>query len=291
MQYFEKFYSKIENRKFNTWCKYTSRIDTYGCGCQHDCSYCYAKSLLDFRKLWNSKKPKKANIVQIKNCLKTIPKNEVIKLGGMTDCFQPIELTEQVTFKTIKLLNQFRLNYLIVTKSSICTRPEYLAIYDKNLAHFQITITNTDDKKCAKYEKTSKISERIKSIELLQLLGFDVSIRLSPLIESFIDFDVLNSIKCDKILIEFLKVNHWVKKWFDIDYSKYSLKYGGYEHLQLDEKIKIVNKITGFNQMSVGEYVFDHYKYFSENVNFNREDCCNLTFRKIYTNPIQLQLF
>ena len=30
-------------------CNYNIRLDTYGCGCQHDCSYCYAKSLLEFR--------------------------------------------------------------------------------------------------------------------------------------------------------------------------------------------------------------------------------------------------
>ena len=36
------YYSNIDNRKFNTWCLYTQRLDTYGCGCQHDCNYCYA---------------------------------------------------------------------------------------------------------------------------------------------------------------------------------------------------------------------------------------------------------
>ena len=78
-------------------------------------------------------------------------------------------------------------------------------------------------------------------------------------------------------MIEFLKVNHWVKKWFNIDYSPYSLSYGGYDHLQLDHKIKLVSKITGFEQVSVGEYVKDHYEYFRDNVNHNKTDCCNLS--------------
>lgn len=30
-------------------CNYSVRLDTYGCGCGHDCDYCYAKSLLEFR--------------------------------------------------------------------------------------------------------------------------------------------------------------------------------------------------------------------------------------------------
>lgn len=32
-------------------CKYPTRLDTYGRGCQHNCAYCYARSLLDFPEL------------------------------------------------------------------------------------------------------------------------------------------------------------------------------------------------------------------------------------------------
>ena len=45
---FNSPYKKLD-RKVNTWCKYTTRLDTYGCGCQHDCQYCYARGLLYWR--------------------------------------------------------------------------------------------------------------------------------------------------------------------------------------------------------------------------------------------------
>lgn len=32
-------------------CRYPTRLDPYGCGCSHDCAYCYARSLLEFRGL------------------------------------------------------------------------------------------------------------------------------------------------------------------------------------------------------------------------------------------------
>lgn len=230
------YYSHIDNRKFNTWCKYTTRLDTYGCGCQHDCSYCYAKSLLNFRGLWNSNSPKVADFLEIKNCISKIPRTEVVKLGGMTDCFMPIELKNRITYKTIQLLNHYRIHYLIVTKSEIVSNDEYMQIYDKRFAHFQITITSTNNETSKKIENASLPNKRISSIEKLYKNGFDVSIRLSPFIPEFIDLKIINSIKCNKILIEFLKVNHFIKKWFDIDYSKYSLKYGGYNHLELEEK-------------------------------------------------------
>ena len=38
-------------------CFYPTRLDTYGKGCYYNCKYCYAKQLLDFRKLWNPNTP------------------------------------------------------------------------------------------------------------------------------------------------------------------------------------------------------------------------------------------
>ncbi len=50
-------------------CSYPTRLDTYGRGCQHNCSYCYAKSLLSFRGLWDSKHPAVADIDKIERYL------------------------------------------------------------------------------------------------------------------------------------------------------------------------------------------------------------------------------
>jgi DNA repair photolyase len=274
------------SRKCNTWCNYTKRIDTYGCGCQHDCSYCYAKGLLYFRGFWDNKNPRISNLTDIKKAIKNTPRYSVIKLGGMTDCFQPLEKEKRVTYETIKLLNYYRINYLIVTKNSLVAAPEYLQIYDKDLAHFQISITSTNQQQ---FEKASHPKDRINAIETLYNYGFDVTLRLSPFMVEYVDLNIINNVKCDKILIEFLKVNHNIKKYFDIDYSKYTFNYGGHLNLQLDEKINQVKKITGFSEISVGEYVHEHHQYFSNAVNYNKNDCCNLTLKDLpYKKPIQL---
>lgn len=290
MTVFKSPYKQL-NRKINTWCRYTKRLDTYGLGCQHDCKYCYAKGLLEFRGHWNVDGQAEADLYKIKCLIRRLNPGDVVRLGGMTDCFQPLEATKRLTYFTILILNQFRISYLIVTKSAMVADEKYMMIYDKDLAHFQISITATSDLKCIEYEKSSVTSKRIKAIEKLQTTGFDVSVRLSPFIEPFVDTEIVNQICCNKILIEFLKVNHWVRKRFDIDYSDYTLKYGGYENLQLDKKIELVERITGFDQVSVGEYVRDHHEYFSENVNHNKEDCCNLRFNRKRVEIIQLRMF
>lgn len=216
---------------------------------------------------------------QISGAIKKIKKSKVdiVRLGGMTDCFQPIELKYRATYQTIKMLNKNRIGYLIVTKSHLVANDKYLDIYDKDLAHFQITTTCLDDQLYQKldYEKASLPSLRLEAIKKLQDKDFDVAIRLSPLIEDFIDFDKLNSLQIKKAEVEFLRANHWIKKWFDIDYSKFTIKQNGYEHLPLEEKIRIINKIK-IPEISVCEDEDKAYEYWKENFNPNKEDCCNL---------------
>ena len=273
---FKSFFKTVGGNEGNK-CNYPTRLDTYGCGCSHDCKYCYAKSLLDFRKMWNSENPSVADIEKIKRKISKIPKDtQAIRLGGMTDCFQPIEKVHRVTYETIKCLNENQIPYLIVTKSSMIADDEYIEILDKNLAHIQITVTTTNDELSTTYEKASVPSERIKAIEKLQENGYDVSLRLSPFIPEFVDLDIINNIKCDKILVEFLRVNTWIKKWFDIDYSDYIIKQSGYQHLPLNKKIEYINKINGFKEITVCEDESEAYEYWKNNFNHNPNDCCNL---------------
>lgn len=260
-------------------CNYPTRLDTYGCGCSHDCKYCYAKSLLEFRNLWRPQSPSVADIKQISREVKKLPRNRAVRLGGMTDCFQPIEKLHRTTYKTIKLLNRYRVPYLIVTKSAIVAEDDYIQLMDKELAHIQITVTTTDDELSTTYEKASVPSERIKAIQRLQAAGFDVQLRLSPFIPDFIDFDILNNLGIDKICIEFLRVNSWVEKWFDIDYSEYTVKQNNYKHLPLEKKLRYISRISGFKEMTVCEDESEAYEYWKQHFNHNPDDCCNLRRR------------
>lgn len=231
---------------------------------------------MNFRKLWNPQEPRVANLRAIENKLKKIEPGVILRLGGMTDCMQPCELQYRNTYKTIQLLNKYRIGYLIVTKSSLIARDEYIKILDKDLAHIQISITSTSDEISKKYEKASLPSQRIRAVEKLQKLGFDVQVRLSPFIEEWIDYEIINSIQCDKIIIEFLRVNAFIKKWLDIDYSKYTLQQSNYYHLPLEEKKKMLANIRNFKEISICEDVTEHYNYWKDNVNCNKLDCCNL---------------
>lgn len=269
MKEFKSFFKTVTAAEGNR-CKYNTRLDAYGCGCAHDCSYCYAKSLLDFRGLWHPEDPSVADINKIRRKLDKVEPGTILRLGGMTDCFQPCEDKYRVTYEVIKLLNERRIGYLIVTKSDLILK--YLDVLDKDLAHIQITVTSMHP---VGYEKAVSPERRIAAIKELQSLGYDVAIRLSPLIEEQMDFDKLNSLDIEKAVVEFLRVNTWIKRWLPADFSKHIIKSGGYLHLPLMEKIRIIEKIK-IPEVTVCEDVPEHYEYWQKNINPNKADCCNL---------------
>lgn len=274
MTEFKSFYKTVQGGEGDR-CSYPTRLDTYGCGCAHNCEYCYARSLLAFRGLWNPHDPAVADIVKIRRKLDKIPAGQVLRLGGMTDCFQPCEALQGVTHKTLKLLNARGIGYLIVTKSALVASDKYMDVLDKGLAHIQISITATDDAVADQYEKASPISDRIKAIERLYDAGYDVQIRLSPYVPQFVDIEKINAIRCDKILVEFLRCNGFIRRTFPIDYSDYTYKDGNYYHLPLDRKLALLAGIKN-KQVTVCEDATDHYEYFKNNFNPNPNDCCNL---------------
>ena len=278
MREYKSFYKTVSGNEGEK-CHYPTRLDTYGCGCAHNCKYCYARSLLEFRGFWNPQDPSVADIGKIEKTISTLPKGSVLRLGGMTDCFQPCERVYRNTYNTIRLLNKYGIHYLIVTKSDMVAEDEYISLMDKDLAHIQITVTSTDDSVAAAYENAVPPSKRIKAIEKLEENGFDVQLRLSPFIPEFIDFDIINNIRCKKVIVEFLRANTFIKKTFrEINYKKYTHRENGYYHLELSTKIGLLKKITGFEQISVCEDCTDAYEYWKEHINYNKNDCCNLRF-------------
>lgn len=265
-------------------CRYSTRLDTYGKGCAHNCAYCYARSLLQFRGLWNPAEPSVADLNKVRRVIWTeLHPGDVVRLGGMTDCFQPIEREQRATRRTIEFLNDRRVHYLIVTKSPMVA--EYCDVLDRRLAHIQISITSTSEQISKRIEPGAPFPAlRVKAVEKLQGQGYDVSVRLSPYVLEFVDIEAVNKICCDKILVEFLRVNGFIRKWLSgLSFDDYTVKSSGYCHLPLEKKIELIGRISGFyKQISVCEDVPEHWRYWREHVNHNSEDCCNLNLAGIY---------
>ena len=284
---YERYFTTINNYKafYKTVggnegdrCYYPTRLDLYGKGCFYDCKYCYAKQMLNFRKLWNPSNVGVAPLLDVYKTINKIPTGSVVRLGGMTDCFQPIEVKYHNTYNTIRRLNKKGIHYLIVTKSDLIITEEYLDILDHNLAHIQISIPSTSDEILSATDNAPRYIRRKVAVETLYENGFDVSLRLSPFFFDTVDFDEVNSINVDKCLVEFLRTKPSLENELRdfINPSDYTVKEGGYRHLPLDNKLEVLGKLD-FKEMTVCDDVNEHYDYFKENFNANKDDCCNLS--------------
>lgn len=256
-------------------CNYTTRLDTYGCGCYHNCNFCYARALLDFRGLWHPDNPGVASTDYISRKLKKVKPGTILRLGGMTDCFQPAEEVYGATAQAIRMMNARRIGYLIVTKSDLVASKQYMRLLDPELAHIQISVTSTSDEPNFLGEKAVSPSRRMEAAERLHKAGYDVSLRVSPYIPELIDLNVLNRVKVGKCLVEFLRVNHWIEKWLGRVFPDHIVKSGGYKHLPLAIKRELLEGFD-FPEMTVCEDVPSHYEWFKANFNANPDDCCNL---------------
>ena len=239
MNEFKSFYKTVGGAEGNK-CYYPTRLDLYGKGCFYDCKYCYAKQLLDFRKLWQPTDVGVAPIFEVYKQIEKIPSGSVVRLGGMTDCFQPIELRYKNTYNAIRALNNKEIHYLIVTKSDLIIQDKYLEILDKNLAHIQISIPTNNDEVLNATDNAPNFIRRQITIETLQENGFDVSLRLSPFLFDTADFDVINNIKVDKCLVEFLRTKPSLEKELKdfINFDEYTIKGGAIDTFHLKRNLK-----------------------------------------------------
>ena len=273
---FKSFYKTVGGGEGDK-CHYPTRLDPYGKGCYYNCKYCYAKKLLNFRKLWHPTDVAVADINKIKKTVSRIESGSVVRLGGMTDCFQPIEQEMRNTYETIKSLNEKGIHYLIVTKSDLVSTDEYLEVLDKRLAHIQVSIPTDNDLVLEDTDNAPGFTERKKAVEKLQSKGYDVSIRLSPFLYETANYNRINSIKCDKCLVEFLRITPQMKEPLKdyVTFKNYTVKEGGYRHLPLKTKLRVLNRLD-FKELTVCDDVQAHYDYFNMSFNHNRDDCCNL---------------
>lgn len=276
MNKYNSFYKTVGGAEGER-CFYPTRLDLYGKGCFYNCNYCYAKQILNFRKLWNPQDVGVAPLLQVYRTIEQIPEGSVVRLGGMTDCFQPIELKYRNTYNAIRKLNEKGIHYLIVTKSDLIVEDEYINILDKDLAHIQISIPTNDNEVLSATDNAPSFERRRNAIEILYNLGYDVALRLSPFLFDTTDFDVINNIIVDKCLVEFLRTKPSLEEELNdfIDFNQYSLKAGGYRHLPLEKKLEVLSKLN-FKELTVCDDVQTHYDYFTNNINYNLNDCCNL---------------
>ena len=168
-------------------------------GCEHACSYCYARPTheylgfsagLDFetRILVKERAPE---LLRQRLGAKSW-KPQVVALSGVTDPYQPAERRLELTRRCLAVLAEFKNPVVIVTKSFLVTRDvDLLAeLARSDAASVLLSITTLDPELQRRMEPyAAPPSKRLAAIERLAAASVPVGVMVAPVIPGLTDHE------------------------------------------------------------------------------------------------------
>lgn len=182
-------------------CFHRFEIDTYGRGCVHNCTYCYAKSYLSIRKMWNEPMPFPIDIAEVRKIFATVfesdkrskhrsllEKRIPLRIGSMSDSFMWLDKKYKVTQELLKILKFYEYPYVIFTRSDLVADDEYIPLLDRSLASVQMSICSTNEELTRIIEPGAPSPKRrLKALQKLAENGFWTTVRINPLFPIYPD--------------------------------------------------------------------------------------------------------
>ena len=168
-------------------------------GCEHGCSYCYARPThsylnlspgLDFE-TWIIAKRNIAEVLRRELGARSY-RPSLLNIGSATDCYQPAERELRLTRAVIELFQQTRHPFSLITKGSGVERDLDLIapMAAQNLAAVYVTITTLDARLARRMEpRAAAPHRRLRTIEALARAGVPVGVSVAPQIP-FINTDM-----------------------------------------------------------------------------------------------------
>ncbi len=174
-------------------------------GCFHGCAYCYARPSHEYLGFgagsdFETKivvKPKAARLLK-EAFLKPSWKGELIVFSGDTDCYQPLEVSYELTRQCLEVCLEFGNPAGIVTKSFLIVRDLDLLkkLHERTHLSISISIPFFDEKMARLIEpNAASIRKRFEAVRLLAGVGLDVGILVAPIIPGLNDSDLPQILK------------------------------------------------------------------------------------------------
>ena len=169
-------------------------------GCEHGCSYCYARPThcylghsagLDFE----TRLYAKTNAAELLTSAFAKPGYQVktIAIGAVTDPYQPIERTYQLTRSILEVVDEVSHPVGIVTKSALITRDIDILtrLASRDLVKVAISVTTLDRVLARRMEpRASTPSKRLAAIQQLSEAGVPVSVLVAPIVPALNDNEI-----------------------------------------------------------------------------------------------------
>lgn len=182
-------------------CLYSFEIDTYGRGCSHNCTYCYAKAELTVHGYWNNPIPVPVNINEIRKTFYTVFETDKkskwrsvmeqkipLRVGAMSDSFMWMDTKYGVTKEFLRLMDFYNYPYMVITRSDLIARDDYMELLRKDLCSVQFSIASTNDEMNRKIEPGAPSAKRrLLALEKLNKNKIWTSVRINPMFPIYPD--------------------------------------------------------------------------------------------------------
>ena len=169
-------------------------------GCFHGCAYCYARPTHQYLD-WGAGTDFERKIVVKVNAPELLRKElarkswkgDTIVFSGVTDAWQPLEASYEITRRCLQVLLEFRNPVGVVTKGALIRRDRDLlaALAREAQARVWMSIAFADDRTARLLEPNVALpSQRFETLAELSEAGVETGIAISPLIPGINDSDI-----------------------------------------------------------------------------------------------------
>ena len=177
-------------------------------GCEHGCSYCYARTYHEYLGLsagldFESRIVVKHEAPRLLEAALAKPGYRLgkISMSGVTDCYQPIERKLELTRGCLGVMADFRQPVVIITKNALVTRDlDHLAELAKwKAVAVYLSITTFDSDLARALEpRASTPTARLEAIRLLSEAGVPCGVSAAPMIPGLNDHELPEILKAVK---------------------------------------------------------------------------------------------
>jgi DNA repair photolyase len=208
-------------------------------GCEHGCTYCYArfmKRFTDHKEEWGKFVDVKVNAASLLQREIKKKKPHVVWISGVCDPYQTLEKEYELTKRCLEILLTHGWPVTVQTKSPLVLRDlEMLKKFEE--IEVGLTITTADENVRKIFEPNAPpVEQRVETLGKLHSSGVKTFAMIAPLLPNAEDLAAQLSGKADYVLID--KINY---HYADRTYKQHSLEYAMTNDFFTRKKTELAN--------------------------------------------------
>jgi DNA repair photolyase len=191
-------------------------------GCQHGCSYCYARFMKRFtghKEPWGEFVDVKVNAPELLRAEIARKRKGRVWVSGVCDPYQPLEAKYEITRRCLETLAEWDWPVIVQTRSPLVLRDEDILKKGRSF-EAGLSITTADDGIRRLFEpKAPPVEERVRALDELHRGGIRTYAMIAPMLPRAEGLPELLAGKVDYLLVDRMNYNYgdWV-------YRKYGLE-------------------------------------------------------------------